>query len=114
VISEIDLYINTFPKNVQEKLLELHQYIRILIPEAEDVIAYKMPAFKQNKILVYYAGYKNHIGFYPTASGIENFKHEFTGFKYSKGAIQFPIDKPLPLDLIKKIVLFRKEEDLKK
>jgi uncharacterized protein YdhG (YjbR/CyaY superfamily) len=71
-----------------------------------------MPAFKFNGILVYFAGYKNHIGFYPTASGIEAFKDELSGYKSSKGAIQFPIDKPIPLDLITKIVKFRVVENL--
>lgn len=73
-----------------------------------------MPAFLMNGVLVYFAGYTNHIGFYPLASGVKEFKQELGGFKTSKGTIQFPVDKPLPLDLITKIVLFRLNENLKK
>jgi uncharacterized protein YdhG (YjbR/CyaY superfamily) len=73
-----------------------------------------MPAFKQKGILVYFAGYAKHIGFYPTATGIEAFKHEFENYNWSKGAVQFPIDKPIPLDLITRITKFKAERDLEK
>jgi uncharacterized protein YdhG (YjbR/CyaY superfamily) len=73
-----------------------------------------MPAFKQNTVLVYFAGYAKHIGFYPTGSGIEAFKEEFTQYKWSKGAVQFPLNKPLPLDLITRITKFKAQRDLEK
>lgn len=104
---EIDQYIATFPSNVQAVLENLLEIIRNAAPEAEEVISYKMPAYKQNGMLVYFAGYKKHVGFYPTGSGIEAFKEEFTPYKWSKGAVQFPLDKPLPTELITRIVQFR-------
>lgn len=109
---EIDNYIAGFPVRIQIKLEELRAVIRNAAPDSQEVISYKMPAFKQNKILVYFAGYRNHIGFYPTASPIVVFKNELLDFKTSKGAIQFPVDKPLPVQLITKIVQYRIEEDL--
>jgi len=105
--NEIDAYIATFPSNVQKVLQEIRKIIQEAAPEAEEVISYKMPAYKQNGILVYFAGYKNHVGFYPTASGIEKFKDEFDNYKWSKGAVQFPLDQPLPVKLIQRIVKFR-------
>jgi len=108
---EIDKYISSFPATIQEVLELLRETIRKAAPEAIEVISYSMPAFKQNSVLVYFAAYTNHIGFYPTASGIEMFKEEFSAYKWSKGAVQFPIDKPLPLDLITRIVKFRVKED---
>lgn len=77
-------------------------------------MSYGMPAYRLNGILVYFAAYENHIGFYPTSSGIEAFKHELGDFKWSKGAIQFPLDKPLPSKLVTRIVKFRVKEDLEK
>jgi uncharacterized protein YdhG (YjbR/CyaY superfamily) len=106
----IDLYIEKFPLQTQEVLNEMRNIILEVIPNAEQVIGYQMPAFKLNGILVYFAGYKNHVGFYPTASGIENFSHEFGNYKWSKGAVQFPLNEPLPKDLIQRIVKFRLEE----
>jgi len=84
--------------------------IRKAAPDAEETISYSMPAFRQKNILVYFAAFKNHIGLYPTASGVENFKHELNDYNWSKGAIQFPYDKPLPFDLISRIVKFRVSE----
>jgi uncharacterized protein YdhG (YjbR/CyaY superfamily) len=107
----IDIYIAGFPEETQRLLEELRITILEAAPGAEQVISYQMPAFKLNRVLVYFAAYNNHIGFYPTASGIEVFKSEFSEYKWSKGAVQFPLDKPLPLDLISKIVKFRVEED---
>lgn len=112
--SSIDEYICLFPKDVQASLETLRQTIRKAAPKAEEVIGYQMPAFKQNSVLVYFAAFKNHIGFYPTSSGIEAFKKEISKYKNSKGAVQFPIDKKLPLGLITKIVKFRVKEDLAK
>ncbi len=107
-------YIKDFPKDVQEKLEILRETIYKAAPGAIERISYGMPSFYWNGNLVYFAAYKNHIGFYPTASGIENFKEEFTKYKFSKGAVQFPIDEPLPLKLITKIVKFRAKENLQK
>ncbi len=111
---DVDEYILGFPEETQKLLEEIRAIIKKAAPKAEEVISYSMPAFKQNGILVYFAGYKNHIGFYPTSSGILNFKEELSNYKSSKGAVQFPLDKPLPLKLITKIVKFRAVEDLKK
>jgi uncharacterized protein YdhG (YjbR/CyaY superfamily) len=110
MLKDIAEYHLQFDSNVQKKLKELHTIIKEMIPQAEEIISYKMPAFKQNKVLVYYAGYKNHIGFYPTAKPIEVFKNQLLSFKHSKGAIQFPIDQPLPKKLIQDIVKFRLED----
>jgi uncharacterized protein YdhG (YjbR/CyaY superfamily) len=110
----IDEYIAVFPKNVQEILQQLRATIHKAAPKAEEMISYNMPAFKLNGMLVYFAAYKNHIGFYPTASGIRVFKNEISEYKNSKGAVQFPIDKPLPIVLISKMVKFRVKENLEK
>ena len=112
--TNIDEYIFGFPNNVQKMLQQLRTTIRKAAPEAEEVISYRMPAFKHKGVLVYFAAYKNHIGFYPTASGIRVFKNEFSEYKNSKGAVQFPIDKTIPLTLISKIVKFRVKENEEK
>ncbi|TGL58739.1 iron chaperone [Leptospira sarikeiensis] len=109
----IDEYIKTFPKDVQSLLKELRKVIQETAPNAEEKISYQMPTFFLNKNLVHFAAYKNHIGFYPGASGIAKFKKEIDKYKNAKGSVQFPIDKSLPFDLIRKIVKFRVEEDLK-
>ena len=113
-LNDIDSYISGFPEQTRGMLEQLRATIKLAAPEASEVISWGMPAYKQNGILVYFAAYKNHIGFYPTASGVENFKQEFSSFKVSKGTIQFPLDKPLPLELITEIVRFRVEERLKR
>lgn len=110
--NEIDLYIETFPKNVQVLLQELRTIIKNAAPNADEIMSYQMPAYKQFNRLVYFAGYKNHIGFYPHSSSIEYFKEELKKYKSSKGAIQFPLNEPLPKELIAKIVQFRVQEDL--
>ena len=110
----IDQYIANFPVATQKLLQQIRETIHKAVPEAKEVISYGMPAFKQNMVLVYFAGYAKHIGFYPTGSGIEAFKEEFTPYKWSKGAVQFPLDKPLPLDLITRITKFKAERDLEK
>jgi len=93
----------------------MRQTIRKGAPEAEETIAYQMPTFKLNgKNLVHFAAFKNHIGFYPTPSGIEAFNKELSPYKGAKGSVQFPIDKPIPFDLVEKIVIFRVKENLKK
>ena len=108
----IDKYIAGFPADTQLLLEQVRTAIRKSAPEAIEVISYGMPAYKQNGILVWFAGYSKHIGFYPKASGIEVFKKELSVYKSAKGSVQFPLDKPLPLGLITKIVKFRVKEDL--
>jgi uncharacterized protein YdhG (YjbR/CyaY superfamily) len=108
----IDEYIAAYPKDVRKILEELRTTIRKAVPEAEEKISYQMPAFAIKGILVYFAAFKNHIGFYPTSSGIKRFKTELEEYKSGKGSVQFPIDNPLPLSLITKIVRFRAEENL--
>ena len=109
-ISEVEEYILSFPKEVTEKLESLRTLIKTVALEAEEGFAYKMPSYKVNgKPLVYFAGYKKHIGFYATPSGHEAFEKELSVYKQGKGSVQFPLDKPLPMDLIKRIVEFRLE-----
>lgn len=108
----IDEYIAMFPSDIQEILNELRATIKKAAPEAEEVISYQMPAFKYYGMLVYFAAFKNHIGFYPMASGIETFKKELSVYKGAKGSVQFPLDEPMPLGLITKIVKFRIRENL--
>ena len=109
----IDEYIATFPKEIQTILEELRAFIRATVPEAEEKISYQMPAFTLKGNLVYFAAFKNHIGFYPIPSGIEAFEQELSVYNRGKGSIQFPFDQPLPLELISKIVKFRVAENLK-
>jgi uncharacterized protein YdhG (YjbR/CyaY superfamily) len=106
----VDEYISAFPASTKKILQEVRKTVHAAAPQAEDVISYNMPASKFKGVLVYYAAYEKHIGFYPTASGIEVFKNQLGDYKFSRGAIQFPIDQPMPLDLIIKIVKFRVEE----
>lgn len=107
----IDEYISRFPKEVQDKLESIRGAIREAAPDAEEVISYGMPAFRRNRVLVYFAAHKAHIGFYPTSSGISNFREELSGYKQSKGAVQFPLDEGIPLELVRRIVRFRVKED---
>ncbi|GAB2833303.1 DUF1801 domain-containing protein [Ferruginibacter profundus] len=103
----VDAYIKQFPKDVQAALQQLRKTIKAAAPKAAEVISYKMPAYKLNGMLVYFAGYKNHIGFYAAPTGHEAFKKELAVYKSGKGSVQFPLDKPLPLPLITRIVQFR-------
>ena len=114
VAADIDEYIQQFPDSVQTILQKLRISIKKTAPKAEEVISYQMPAFKYHGMLVYFAGYKNHIGFYPTSSPMKVFKDRLTGYKTSKGAIQFPINEAIPLTLVKDIVKFRIKENLEK
>lgn len=107
----IDEYITTYPPDIQTLLQQLRAAIHEAAPEAEETISYQMPAFKQNGVLVYFAAFKDHIGFFPTASGVEAFKDKIDAFKTSKGTIQFPLNKPLPIELVKEIVLFKVKEN---
>lgn len=113
--SNIDEYIKLFPEDIQAKLKQLRELIKELAPEAVEAISYQMPTFKLNgKNLVHFAAFKNHIGFYPLPSGVEAFKEETKDFVTSTGAIQFPHNQPLPISIIKKIVLFRIQENKEK
>jgi len=104
---DVEEYIQAYPRNVQVLLQKMRKAIRKAAPDAEEIISYSMPAYRQNGILVWFAAFKNHIGFYPGVSGIERFKTELSRFKSSKGSVQFPIDKPLPLGLVGRIVKYR-------
>jgi uncharacterized protein YdhG (YjbR/CyaY superfamily) len=112
--TSIDQYIATFPKDIQAILKSLRKTIKAAAPGADEKISYQMPAYYLKGNLVYFAAFKNHIGFYPTSSGIKTFEKEISAYKYAKGSVQFPLDRPLPLLLIKKIVKFRVSENLKK
>ena len=111
---DVDAYIIDFPTDTQALLKQLRTAIMKAAPGAEEVISYQMPAYRYNGMLVYFAGYKNHIGFYPGAAGIEAFKKELSIFKGAKGSVQFPLDKPLPIQLVARIVAFRVKENLKR
>ena len=106
----IDEYINAAPIDVQEKLLQLHECIRAAAPGATEGLKWGMPAYSYQKILVTFAVFKHHIGFYPMPSAVEAFARSLTKYKTAQGSIQFPLDQPLPLALIRKIVLFRVKE----
>ena len=110
----IDEYIAIQTPEVQILLEQMRYTIQKAAPEAEEVISYNMPAYKYHGMLVYFAAYKNHIGFYATPTGHSEFKDELSAYKQGKGSVQFPLSKPLPLDLISRIVAFRVKENLKK
>jgi uncharacterized protein YdhG (YjbR/CyaY superfamily) len=110
----IDEFIALYPIDVQEILKKVRATIKKAAPEAAETIAYGIPTFVLKGNLVHFAAYKNHIGFYPTSSGIARFKDELTVYKTSRGTVQFPLDKPIPYDLISKIVTFRVKENLEK
>jgi uncharacterized protein YdhG (YjbR/CyaY superfamily) len=106
-----DAYISAFPEDIRVLLEQLREAIKKAAPEAEETIAYQMPAFKQSGILVYFAAFKDHIGFFPAPSGIEAFEKEIAPYRSGKGTLRFPLDKPLPLELVVKIVKFRVKEN---
>ncbi|MBL0174045.1 MAG: DUF1801 domain-containing protein [Ignavibacteria bacterium] len=109
--ADIDEYISSFPAETRKLLEQLRATIRKAAPRAEETISYGMPAFRLHGVLVYFAGYARHIGFYPTGTGIAAFKAELSAYRHSKGAVQFPLDRPLPLALIRKMVQFKARED---
>jgi uncharacterized protein YdhG (YjbR/CyaY superfamily) len=111
---DVDTYIASFPEDVQTYLEQVRSAIKTSAPKAEEVISYNMPAYKYFGMLVYFAGYKNHIGFYSLPSGHRAFEKELSIYKQGKGSVQFPLDKPMPLSLIKKMVKFRVQENLEK
>ena len=114
VYSTIDEYIVNFPQNIQQLLQAMRTTIHKAAPAAEEIINYGIPTFYLKGNLVHFAAYKNHIGFYPAASGIAAFKEELSAYKSSKGAVQFPVDRPLPLSLISKIVQYRVKENMER
>ena len=110
----IDEYIASFPKDIQEILEKLRATIREAAPEAEETINYQIPTFTLKGNLVHFAAYKKHIGFYPAPTGIEKFKNELSAYEGAIGSVQFPLDKPIPFDLISEIVKFRVKENLER
>ncbi|MEI6222509.1 MAG: DUF1801 domain-containing protein [bacterium] len=106
----IDQYIAQAPVEAREKLQQMRECIRTAAPKATEGIKWSMPAFSDQRILVMFAAFKRHIGFYPTASGVAAFEKELFGYTHAKGSIQFPLDKPLPQELVKKITEFRVRE----
>ena len=112
-ITSVDEYILVFPKNIQAHLSAFRKIIKEIAPDAVECISYGMPGYKTHgKPLVYFAAYKNHIGLYATPSGHAEFEVELSKYKSGKGSVQFPLDQPIPLDLIKRIVEFRVKENL--
>lgn len=110
----IDEYIQTFPNEIREVLEKIRTTIQKAAPDAKEKISYSMPAFEQNGIVVYFAAFKNHIGLYALPSGHKAFKEELSKYKSGKGSVQFPLNEPMPFDLITKIVKFRVEENIEK
>ena len=110
--TSVDNYIARFPANARKKLTQIRKLVKQIAPAAEERISYRMPAFFLNGVLLWYAAYSKHIGFYPMGSGVAKFERELKTYKHAKGSIQFPIDEPLPLELIKRIVKFRVKENL--
>ncbi len=113
IMKSIDEYIASFPEDIQTLLETMRATIRSAAPDAEETISYGMPTFRLKGNLVHFAACKKHIGFYPVPSGIEAFKQELAAYKGAKGSVQFPLNQPLPLDLISRIVTFRVAENLK-
>lgn len=112
--TSIDEYISSFPDDVQKILQLVRATIKAAAPGAQEKISYAMPAFTLHGNLIYFAGYKNHIGLYPTPNGIDEFKEELSAYKSAKGSVQFPIDKPMPLELITRITKFMVKRNLTK
>jgi uncharacterized protein YdhG (YjbR/CyaY superfamily) len=111
---DIDGYIAGFPKEIQEILEKIRTTIRKVAPDAEETISYQIPTFTLKGNLVHFAAFKKHIGFYPTSTGIEKFKNELSAYEGAKGSVRFPLDKPIPFDLISDIVTFRVKENLER
>ena len=107
-------YLEAFPPGMRKTLQQLRQTIKAAAPRAEEMISYRMPAYRYKGMLVYFGGYQNHIGFYPVSSAIAKFKNELSKYKTSKGTVQFSPDEPLPLGLIRKMVKFRVKENEEK
>lgn len=106
----VDDYINQFDDEVRARLLQIRELVRVEVPEATESLSYGLIGYKLNKkTLVYFGGFKNHIGLYATPNGHEAFAEEFSKYKQGKGSVQFPLDQPLPTDLVKRVVEFRKQ-----
>ncbi len=114
IFKTIDEYVNLFPKDVQNILKALRKAVKDVAPQAEEAISYQIPTYKLNGNLVHFAAFKDHISFFPTSSGVEAFKEKLNSYKTSKGTIRFPLDEPIPFDLVKEIVRFRVKENLSK
>jgi uncharacterized protein YdhG (YjbR/CyaY superfamily) len=112
--NDVDKYIAGFPEDIRKALEKLRATLKKAAPDAEEIINYGIPTLTYHGNLVHFGGFKNHIGFYPTPSGIEAFKKDLSGYEMAKGSVKFPLDKPLPLDLITRIVKFRVKENLEK
>lgn len=113
--NNIDDYIANFPQETQEVLQQMRATIHKVAPGVEEKISYGMPTFNLNKhYLVYFAGYKNHVGLYPAPIGVDEFKEDMKPYKTGKGSIQFPLDRPMPWNLISRIIEYRIDENLKK
>jgi uncharacterized protein YdhG (YjbR/CyaY superfamily) len=110
----IDEYISNFPNDVQEILQKIRKTIHNAAPDAQEAIKYQIPTFTLKGNLIHFAAYKNHIGLYPAPRGAEEFKKELANYEGGKGTVQFPLDKPIPYDLIRRIVKFRVQKDLEK
>ena len=114
VTETVDQYIAAFPADVKKRMQQLRKTIKAAAPKAEEVISYQMPGYKYLGMLVYFAAYKNHIGFYPGAGGVLEFYKELSSFKHAKGSVQFPHDRPIPFETISKIVKFRVKQNEEK
>jgi uncharacterized protein YdhG (YjbR/CyaY superfamily) len=114
VANSIDEYIAAFPQDIQQILQKIRSIVHEIAPDAKEKISYGMPAFTLDGNLVYFAAFQHHIGFYPTPSGTDAFQKELTPYKHAKGSIQFPLDKPIPYDLIRQITEFRVKETREK
>jgi uncharacterized protein YdhG (YjbR/CyaY superfamily) len=113
-IKTIDEYIANFPKETQAILQKIRKTIQKAAPKAEETINYAIPTFTLEGNLVHFAGFKEHIGFYPTPSGIEKFKKELSAYEWAKGSVKFPLNQPIPYELIGRITAFRVKENLEK
>jgi Uncharacterized conserved protein len=114
VAKNIDEYIARFPDEIAIRLQKVREAIHSVAPDAEEGISYQIPVFNLHGAMVYFAGYRNHIGFYPTSSGIEHFKEELSGYKIGRGTVRFPLNKEIPYDLIARIAAFRYAENMAK
>lgn len=112
-VESVEQYIKSFPAATQKLLKQLRSTVQKTVPAAAEVISYNMPAYNYQGMLLYYAAYEKHIGFYPMPSAITKFKKEFSGYKSAKGSVQFPLDEPLPLELIEEVLKFRAKENEK-
>jgi uncharacterized protein YdhG (YjbR/CyaY superfamily) len=110
----IDDYIADSPKDTQKHLKQIREVVRKLVPDAKEDIKYGMPTYVLNGNLLHFAGFEHHIGFYPTPTGISSFKKDLAPYKQGKGSVQFPLDKPMPLALITRIIKYRLKQNLEK